>query len=339
MILEYLWIDEKQHLRSKCRTVDEFLLDFDQPTEEFVKQLPYWNFDGSSTGQATRELSEITLIPVNYIRQPFFKKGLLVLCECYTLENKPAPGNTRCEAQRLFSKQDDLKIWFGLEQEFFFFNKETKAPIGWNGLTQTPQGDYYCGINKCNPLERRIINELYTISLNSGLSMSGINQEVAPSQWEYQIGPVEGIYAADQMIFAKFILYRLCEQHNLYAVFHPKPLKGDWNGSGCHINISTQKTRTTNNGMDEIYRIIQNMHKDHSEFISEYSGLNNHLRLTGDHETSDPNIFSFSIGGRGTSIRIPYETNRNGYGYFEDRRPGSALDYYKTLGKYVEYCT
>ena len=191
-------------------------------------------------------------------------------------------------------------------------------------------------MNRSTYTERTIMNQLFDTALRVGLRMSGINQEVAPAQWEYQIGPVPGIQAADQMIFAKYILYGLCEQYGLYATFHPKPLSGDWNGSGCHVNISTRDTRKEG-GLEYILCALDKFGADHTTFLERYCGNNNHMRLTGEHETSDPRVFNHSVGGRSTSVRIPYSTRNDGKGYFEDRRPGSSIDYYATLARYLQY--
>lgn len=359
-IFEYLWLDINQHIRTKIRVVEKIQYnnnvnvatediniivatnDFYSKTNKLDELNLLWNYDGSSTGQADTKNSEIILKPVNIIKHPFIQHGrdntFLLLCCCLNTDSSPAIGNTRNIAYDTFYKYKDLKLWFGLEQEFFFFNKETKKPVGWSGRQQVQQGEYYCGVNRCLPIERQIMNELLFISLNVGIPISGINQEVAPAQWEYQIGPVEGIQIADYMIFAKYILYMLCEKYGLYSTFHPKPLNGDWNGSGCHINISSEKTRSLN-GYEYILDIIRNMEQDHSNFIHNYCGKNNDMRLTGKHETSNVDNFTYGIGTRDTSVRIPFHTYNTKCGYFEDRRPGSSIDYYETIGQYIKYFT
>jgi glutamine synthetase len=363
MLLEYLWLDANLHLRSKIRSFhDEIGIDvirshfnngvkyktcYDTGKQFILSKLPIWNYDGSSTGQGTTEKSDVLLHPVNFIKHPFLDyhdgeryncKALLVLCSNMISDDKPVVGNSRYQAAIEFNKPEnkDKAVWFGLEQEFFFFEKETKKPLGWKGQQQIKQGEYYCGVNRSSHVERTIMNELITIALKVGLSMSGINQEVAPAQWEYQIGPVLGIEAGDQMIFAKYILYMLCERHGLYATFHPKPLSGEWNGSGCHINISTAEIRETFSNDDAIIKVITKIGEDHDNFISNYCGNNNEMRLTGNYETSDPMKFSYGVGSRTSSIRIPIMKGSKNR-YFEDRRPGSAIDYYKTLAKYLEY--
>lgn len=373
MIIEYLWLDGNLHMRSKKRNVTTthfgrfdyttlYVLKnggIDTKDEELLSCIPEWNYDGSSTYQASCHLSEIMLKPVNYIIHPFIEESLLVLCETYDIEGNPAIGNSRTDASKLFEEErnKELKPWYGIEQEFFFFDKETCLPIGWKGKKDIPQkGEYYCGVNRSSYIEKSIMEELFTRSLKVGLHMSGINQEVSPAQWEYQIGPVEGIQAADEMIFAKFILYEICSRYNVYTAFHPKPIKSDeWNGSGCHINFSNVYTRNEKNmkdydnihntntdikekyGLEAFQDILERMKEDHTNFIQNYCGKNNELRLTGKNETSKLDEFSYSYGGRDVSVRIPYSVKKQGYGYLEDRRPGSCIDYYKTIARYLHY--
>jgi len=89
--------------------------------------------------------------------------------------------------------------------------------------------------------------------------------------------------------------------------FEPKPVLGDWNGSGCHTNFSTIKTRSEG-GLDYIVReCMPKMEKMHSEHIALY-GEGNEKRLTGLHETSNMNTFNFKSRSRGCSVRIPVYT-------------------------------
>tara|TARA_B110000908_G_scaffold149404_1_gene182626 strand:+ start:763 stop:957 length:195 start_codon:yes stop_codon:yes gene_type:complete len=57
------------------------------------------------------------------------------------------------------------------------------------------------------------------------------------------------------------------------------------------------------------------------------------LRLTGNHESSSINNFSYGVGNRGTSIRIPVMTITQDKGYFKDRIPSSSMDPYIVTDK------
>jgi glutamine synthetase len=144
------------------------------------------------------------------------------------------------------------------------------------------------------------------------------------------VGPVEGIAAADQMWMSRYIMHRVCEQFGVTVSFHPKPILGDWNGSGAHHNFSTAAMREKG-GYDVILKSIERLGAKHREHISVY-GAHNELRLTGKHETASMEAFSYGVANRGASIRIPRQTHAEGYGYFEDRRPASNVDPYLSTG-------
>ncbi len=57
-------------------------------------------------------------------------------------------------------------------------------------------------------------------------------------------------------------------------------------------------------------------------------GTGNELRMTGLHETSSFEKFSWGVADRTASIRIPRDTENDKCGYFEDRRPSSNMDPY-----------
>merc|ERR1719159_1221608 len=168
----------------------------------------------------------------------------MVLCECLTPKLNPIPTNTRNAAAATFARNTASEPWFGIEQEYTLFEKDGVTPLGWPvGGEPKPQGPYYCSAGFDVSYGRNIVESHYRCCLYAGINISGTNAEVMAGQWEYQVGPVEGIASGDQMIISRYIMERVTEQFQVCVSFHPKPIKGDWNGAGCHTNYSTESMR------------------------------------------------------------------------------------------------
>jgi glutamine synthetase len=328
---EYIFIDADGDVRSKCRTV--------AADKANLGQLPDWNYDGSSTEQAPGEDSEVIMKPCAIFKDPFRGgDNILVLTDTYTPGGTPLPTNTRFSANKLFDSRPDEKPWFGLEQEYTLFNLDKITPLGWPvGGFPGEQGPYYCGAGADRSYGRAISEAHYKACLFSGLEIAGTNAEVMPGQWEYQIGPCVGIDSADEMMVSRYILKRVCEDFGVHVTLDPKPIPGNWNGAGCHSNFSTEKMRKAG-GLAEIETAIRKLGHKHQEHIEAY-GEGNERSLTGKFETADINTFSYGVANRGCSIRIPRQTDTDGYGYLEDRRPSSNCDPYVVTAKIFDTCT
>jgi len=247
---------------------------------------------------------------------------------------KPIPSNTRRAANEIMEKVKDFHPWFGLEQEYTLMSK-TKWPLGWpeEGFPG-PQGPYYCSVGADVNFGRQIVEHHYRTCLHAGVKIAGSNAEVMPGQWEFQVGPCEGIQMGDDLWMARYLLLRVAELYGVVVSFHPKPVSGDWNGAGCHTNYSTKAMRE-DGGYAEILKAIEKLSKRHEEHIALY-GKENEKRLTGRHETAPITQFSWGVANRGASIRVPRQTEKDGKGYFEDRRPASNADPYLVTAKIVE---
>ena len=332
IMAEYVWVDADGNTRSKTRTLTP-------DKAEAVENLPKWNFDGSSTNQAPGDDSEVILKPQAIFTDPFRPRSdglrnILVMCDTYTPAGEPLPTNTRAIAAAAFEGHEDEEIWFGMEQEFTLFNLDEKTPLGWpqGGMPSRPQGPYYCSVGPENSFGRHVTDAMYKACLYAGINISGTNGEVMPGQQEYQVGPCVGIDAGDQLMMSRYILQRVCEDFQVYCTLHPKPItEGDWNGAGMHTNVSTKAMREEG-GLEVIKKAIYKLGAKHAEHIAVY-GTGNELRLTGKHETASIDQFSFGVANRGASVRIGRDTEAEGKGYFEDRRPSSNCDPYLVSGK------
>ena len=335
--LDYVWLDgyDVKNMRMKTRYFDGYELD--------MKDLPVWGFDGSSTMQAEGENSDCVLEPVKLYRDTSDPMGMshIVLCEVMNPDGTAHSSNTRAKLRQIIDKCGGLDVvskdmMFGIEQEYVIFDKKTGRPSGWpdNGFPP-PQGRYYCGVGGDVVEHRAMIDSHAELCNRAGIPIQGTNAEVMLSQWEYQVGPSNALDVCDHLWAARYMMERLAEKEGLYIKLDPKPISGDWNGSGAHINFSSRYMRE-DASMDDIYRICIEFGKYRSELISCY-GKDNQFRLTGNHETAHIDDYTWGVSDRGASIRIPMSTANKGRGHLEDRRPAANIDPYEAIGAITKY--
>ena len=324
-VAEYVWLGGNNEFRSKTRVFDQEI--------RLLDQLPEWNYDGSSTEQAQGTDSEVILVPRQIFPDPIRGgNAILILCETTRPDGTYLENSHRHWANEIFEKNKGAEPWFGLEQEYFMINTVTQKPLGYD--ENKTQGQFYCSVGAENAFGRDLAEEHLHVCIAAGIKISGINAEVAPGQWEFQIGPCVGIEEGDHLWMARYLLVRLAEKYNITIDFEPKPLEGDWNGSGCHANYSTKEMREGTfgkTGLEHIDEAIEKLSHKHMEHMAVY-GSGNEKRMTGAHETASYDTFSHGVANRGASIRRGNDTVKKGKGYFEDRRPSSNCDPYLVTG-------
>ncbi|MGK0367222.1 MAG: glutamine synthetase [Thermoproteota archaeon] len=331
-VAEYIWLDgtvPTQQLRCKTRVLGHT----ENPSLDYF---PEWGYDGSSTNQAEGEDSDLILKPKYFCKDPIRGgENYLVLCEVFNPDGTtPHPTNSRAALTEIMNNGGDkLDPWIGFEQEYTFF--QGARPLGWPASGYpAPQGPFYCSIGADVNYGREIAEEHMDACMQAGLAFYGINAEVMPGQWEYQIGyrgitgeAADPLSLSDHLWIARYLLNVIAEKFNVVVKIDCKPVKGDWNGAGMHTNFSTNETRDPEKGMAAIEKAIDLLSKTHKEHVKNYgAGLGD--RLTGLHETCDIDTFSSGVANRGASIRIPRGVQIEGHGYYEDRRPGANADPY-----------
>ncbi|HKA82367.1 MAG TPA: glutamine synthetase [Acidimicrobiales bacterium] len=322
---EYIWIDGTEPT-AKLRSKTKILAD--------AADLPIWGFDGSSTNQAPGDRSDCVLQPAFSCPDPIRGgDNVLVLCEVLNTDMTPHASNTRAACAEVASKFKDQEPIFGIEQEYTFFKGGRPYGFPATGFP-APQGGYYCGVGADEVYGRDIVEAHLDACLTAGLRISGINAEVMPGQWEFQVGPVAPPQVADELWLARWLLYRIAEDFGVAATLDPKPVPGDWNGAGAHTNFSTNAMRES---YDAVITAVKALEPKAENHVAGY-GADIQRRLTGLHETAPWNEFSFGVSDRGASVRIPWQVEVDKKGYIEDRRPNANCDPYVVTRLIVDTC-
>jgi len=325
---EYIWIDGTEptaKLRSKTRVLAD------------GAELPTWGFDGSSTNQAEGHASDRVLKPVFSCPDPIRGgDNVLVMCEVFNIDGTAHETNTRALLRPVAERFEAQEAIFGIEQEYTFFKGE--RPLGFPvGGFPAAQGGYYCGVGADEVFGRDVVELHLDRCLDAGLAICGINAEVMPGQWEFQIGPVDALTASDHLWVARWLLYRTAEEFDISATLEAKPVKGDWNGAGAHTNFSTKAMRE---GYDAIITACESLGVDQAKVLEhvEQYGFGIQDRLTGLHETAPWDVYSYGVSDRGASVRIPWQVEVEKKGYIEDRRPNANVDPYVVTRLLVNTC-
>ena len=258
---EYIWLDggaPTQELRSKTK-----IIPLSTDTQVELRDFPEWGYDGSSTYQAEGGDSDLSLRPVNFVHDPLRGSGsYLVMCEVLPADGAPHESNVRAELRRVLDAGAHAEqAWFGFEQEYTFFAEQT--PLGFpEGGYPAPQGPYYCGIGADNAFGREIVEEHIDACTEAGLMIFGVNAEVMPGQWEFQMGyrgdkseDPTSLNVCDHLWFARWMLHRIAEERGVKESLDCKPMRGDWNGAGMHTNFSTRDMRDPSKGAGGIEKM------------------------------------------------------------------------------------
>ena len=315
--VDYIWLDGSEdmpQIRAKTRV-------FSYKYE--IQDLPEWSFDGGSTQQGSLEDSDRLLKPVRVYDDPFTDDNYIALCEVLNPDGTPHESNTR----RALAEMEDNDTWFGFEQEYTFTDPMMKPLVP----EDIVQGDFYCGVGAGKVIGRLLADEHLHNCHKAGITLFGTNAEVMISQWEYQTQPTTALEASDDLWVTRYLAERGSEKFNMRISYHPK-LYPNLNGAGCHVNVYTPEMRESLSAIEDAMPKLEKTDKEHMEVY----GVGNELRLTGECETSKHDKFTWGIGDRGASVRIPSHVQHKGMGYLEDRRPAATCDPYLVTARLLE---
>jgi len=325
--IEYVWLNgqEPAELRSKTRVIEHKVVE--------LSDIPDWEVAGPSSQGIERQSSEYKLKPVFFVSDPLRGPShVIVLCEVFNQDGTSHSTNARALLRPFVAKYEEHEVWFGIEQEYTLM--QSGWPLGFlkHGFP-FPSGPYYCGVGTARVSGRDLAEEHMMSCLTAGLKISGINAEVMPGQWEFQVGPLSPLEICDQLWLARWLLHRLSEKYAYEVSFEPKPVPGEWNGAGAHTNFSTKATRATG-GINLLKEMCEKLRVKHLEHLALY-GEGNEKRLSKQRE-NPVTEFTSGIADRNTSVRIPFAVATEGAGYLEDRRPGANMDPYLVTARLLE---
>jgi len=285
-IAEYIWIGGYGNdIRSKTMCIHKKCLN--------LEDFPIWNYDGSSTNQATTPDSEIILVPVYFCKDPFRDNrnkdpnllAFIVLCETFLNDGlTPAMNNFRYHTRKILSEsRSDLeKPVFGWIQEYLILNfvgSQIKWPIKLElGSYPISNNDFYCGVGSTRSFGRNIAEEHFNLCLEAGLNILSMNSDKLPSKWEFQMGTNNTLESCDQLWISRYILKRLGEEHNVDLDFSSRPIQGDYDRLRCTCIFSFDSLR--NHGNSKLSQMKDQLKSE--EITTEYlSGLKkgNQMRL------------------------------------------------------------
>jgi glutamine synthetase len=254
-------------------------------------------FDGSSTQQAEGRTSDCILKPVAVYPDITKKNGVIVMCEVMMPDGKtPHPSNARATIPT-------IRAPGSVSSRNISSTRTARRSASPRGGFPRPQGEYYTGVGYKNVgcIAREIVDTHLDLCLDAGINHEGINAEVAKGQWEFQIFGKGSKNAADQMWVARYLLMRLCEKYGWTSNGIASRSARMWTGTARACTATSRRSYMREvGGKDYFEKLMAAFDKYKNEHIAVY-GPDNHLRLTGLHETQSIDKFNYGMANRGAS--------------------------------------
>jgi glutamine synthetase len=206
-------------------------------------------FDGSSIeGFARIAESDMYLVPDldTFAVIPWGHEELTaarVICDVYTPEGEPFPGDPRFALKRALAKAEAMGYGFntGPELEFFLFRPGPDGRL--SPLSLHDEAGYFdVSTDLAHSVRRQMVNALQQF----GITVEAAHHEVAPGQHEIDFKYGDALRTADSAVTLRTTLKAIAQINGLYCTFMPKPIAGI-NGSGMHVHQSLTDLGTGKN--------------------------------------------------------------------------------------------
>lgn len=335
VLATYIWLgNQRTDIHCKTRTLALHQV-------EKLEDIPFWEFDGSITGQSYGADADVNLKPVRVAPDPFHgPPNVLVLCEC-TMGRKAIPTNTRFPASKVFAQVARHRPLFAFVQQYGLFHPKGTwpygLPLGWPkaGFPKQQMEDCTFSVGTMNRKGTLLAESHYRACLCAGLRICALQSGKFKGEWCFKLGSADGIRLCDELILARWILLRVAEDFGVGVSFDPKPYPDSTHTRRCAVqfSIATMRDPSTPNGFKRIVRAVEKLGRAHHEHVAVYGNSNMNRPLKRREAIAAIPKFSYGVANAFASVNIPRSAKVHNCGYLEDRRPSSNSDPYVVAAK------
>ena len=157
------------------------------------------------------------------------------ICDCYTPDGKPFPGDPRLILKKQVEKMEKEgieKMYVGFEPEFYLFKLN---PDGTASTNLSDKAGYF----DLSPFDggENIRREISLMLVEMGFDLQACHHEVGPGQNEITFKYADVVTACDRVQTFKQVVKVIARKNGYLATFMPKPLNKQA-GNGMHTNCS-----------------------------------------------------------------------------------------------------
>lgn len=205
-------------------------------------------FDGSATqGYVRLQESDMYLYPDTDTFEIFpwrsrQGRAARLICDVCHPDGTPFQGDPRFVLKKAVKRAADMGYVMEVkpECEFFLFHSDEEG-------RPTIQTHERAGYFDTFPMDlgENVCRDIVTNLEEMDFQVESSHHEIAPGQHEIDLGSMDALRAADQLLTFKMTAKTIAKSHGLHATFMPKPKEGV-NGSGMHLVLSLKDSQGKN---------------------------------------------------------------------------------------------